>query len=59
MITNLEHGEALTSRDQRNKRVYETNKFAFSTYAGNLDAMISKESSCENLIPLYLDLESQ
>ena len=26
---------------------------AFSTYANNLDAIISKESSCENLIPLY------
>ena len=43
----------MTSREQRNKRVYETNTLAFSTYAGNLDAMISKESSCENLIPLY------
>ena len=53
ILKKLETGEALTSRDQRNKRVYETNKFAFSTYAGNLDAMISKESSCENLIPLY------
>lgn len=46
-------GEPVTSREQRNKRVYETNVLAFSTYAGNLEAMISKESSCENLIPLY------
>ncbi len=46
-------GEPVTSREQRNKRVYETNVLAFSTYANNLDAMISKESSCENLIPLY------
>lgn len=46
-------GEAVTSREQRNKRVYETNVLAFSTYSGNLDAIISKESSCENLIPLY------
>lgn len=46
-------GQPVTSREQRNKRVYETNILAFSTYAGNLDAMISKESSCENLIPLY------
>ena len=53
ILKKLETGEALTSREQRNKRVYETNTFAFSTYAGNLDAMISKESSCENLIPLY------
>ena len=53
ILKKLETGEALTSRELRNKRVYETNTFAFSTYAGNLDAMISKESSCENLIPLY------
>ena len=53
ILTKLDSGEALTSREQRNKRVYETNVLAFSTYAGNLDAMISKESSCENLIPLY------
>jgi tetratricopeptide (TPR) repeat protein len=53
ILKKLETGEALTSREQRNKRVYETNTLAFSTYAGNLDAMISKESSCENLIPLY------
>lgn len=46
-------GEPVTSREQRNKRVYETNVLAFSTYAGNLEAIISKESSCENLIPLY------
>jgi len=46
-------GEPITSREQRNKRVYETNVLAFSTYSGNLDAIISKESSCENLIPLY------
>lgn len=53
ILTKLDSGEALTSREQRNKRVYETNVLAFSTYAGNLEAMISKESSCENLIPLY------
>jgi len=46
-------GEPVTTREQRNKRVYETNVLAFSTYSGNLDAIISKESSCENLIPLY------
>lgn len=53
ILKKLEDGEALTSREQRNKRVYETNTLAFSTFSGNLDAMIAKESSCENLIPLY------
>ncbi len=53
ILTKLDSGQALTSREQRSKRVYETNVLAFSTYANNLDAIISKESSCENLIPLY------
>jgi tetratricopeptide (TPR) repeat protein len=53
ILKKFENGDALTSREQHNKRVYETNTLAFSTYSGNLDAMISKESSCENLIPLY------
>lgn len=53
ILNKLDSGEPLTSREQRNKRVYETNVYAFSTYSNNLDAIISKESSCENLIPLY------
>ena len=53
ILTKLDSGQALTSREQRSKRVYETNVLAFSTYANNLDAIISKESSCDNLIPLY------
>jgi tetratricopeptide (TPR) repeat protein len=48
-----ENGLALTSRETRNKRVYEINSVANTTYANNLDAIIAKESSCENLIPLY------
>ena len=43
----------MTSRDKRSKRVAEINSRANSTYANNLDAMISQEASCENLIPLY------
>ena len=46
-------GEALTSRDKRSKRVAEINSRANSTYANNLDAIISQEASCKNLIPLY------
>lgn len=48
-----EKGTALTSRETRNKRVYEINSIANTTYANNLDAIIAKESTCENLIPLY------
>jgi len=46
-------GETLTSRDKRSKRVAEINSRANSTYANNLDAIISQEASCDNLIPLY------
>ena len=48
-----EAGEALSSRDKRSKRVAEINSRANSTYANNLDAIISQVASCENLIPLY------
>ena len=48
-----ESGEALSSRDKRSKRVAEINSRANSTYSNNLDAIISQEASCENLIPLY------
>ena len=51
-----EDGKTLTSRDKRSKRVAEINSRANSTYANNLDAIISQEASCENLIPLYVQI---
>ena len=53
IIKKEESGESLSSRDKRSKRVAEINSRANSTYANNLDAIISQEASCENLIPLY------
>ncbi len=53
IIKKEDAGEALTSRDKRSKRVAEINSRANSTYANNLDAIISQEASCDNLIPLY------
>ncbi len=46
-------GTALSSRELRNKRVYEVNSRAIGTFLSNLDAIIAKEATCENLIPLY------
>ena len=43
----------ITGRESRNKRVYEVNMVACSTYLRNLNAIIAKEATCENLIPLY------
>ena len=48
-----EEGTPLTSRETRNKRVYDVNSNAIGTFLSNLDAIIAKEATCENLIPLY------
>ena len=48
-----ESGTALSSKETRNKRVYNINSNAIGTYLRNLDAIIVKEATCENLIPLY------
>ncbi|MED5363182.1 MAG: hypothetical protein VX790_03270, partial [Bacteroidota bacterium] len=53
IIKKEDNGESLTSRDKRSKRVAEINSRANSTYSNNLDAIISQEASCENLVPLY------
>ena len=48
-----ENGEVLTTKDLKRKRIYDINSNAISVFLKNLDAIIAKESSCENLIPLY------
>ena len=48
-----ESGAALTTKDLKRRRVYDTNANAIGIFLKNLDAIIAKESSCENLIPLY------
>jgi tetratricopeptide (TPR) repeat protein len=46
-------GSALSSKEKRNKRAYNINSNAIGTFLSNLDAIIAKEATCENLIPLY------
>jgi tetratricopeptide (TPR) repeat protein len=53
LLKKEEKGKALTSRDLKNKKRYDINSRAIGIFLSNLDAIISKESSCENLIPLY------
>ncbi len=53
LIKKEENDDPLSSREAKNKRVYEVNMIACSTYLNNLNAIIAKESTCENLIPLY------
>ena len=46
-------GTPLTSKETRNKKVYQVNSSAIGTFQGNMDALIAEISTCENLIPLY------
>ena len=48
-----ESGQTLSSREKSNKRAYGINSNASVIYLNNLNAIIAKESTCENLIPLY------
>jgi tetratricopeptide (TPR) repeat protein len=48
-----ESGQQLSSREKSLKRAYGINSNASVTYLNNLNAIIAKESTCENLIPLY------
>jgi len=53
LLKKEENSDPLTSREIRNKKVYGVNMVACNTYLNNLNAIIAKESTCENLIPLY------
>jgi tetratricopeptide (TPR) repeat protein len=53
LLKKEEKNDPISSRELRNKKVYEVNMVACNTYLNNLNAIIAKESTCENLIPLY------
>ena len=53
LINKEESGTPLTTRDLKRKRIYDVNSNAIGIFLSNLNAIISKESSCENLISLY------
>lgn len=53
LLKKEEAGTALTSRETKRKRIYGVNSRAIGTFVSNLDAIIAKEATCENLIPLY------
>ena len=48
-----ESGTPLTSREVRNKKIYDTNSNAVSAYLRLIDQRIAKEATCDILIPLY------
>jgi tetratricopeptide (TPR) repeat protein len=53
LLKKEENNDLISARELRNKKVYEVNMIACDTYLNNLNAIIAKESTCENLIPLY------
>jgi tetratricopeptide (TPR) repeat protein len=48
-----ESGVALSSKEERNKRIYDTNSNAVGAYLQLIDQRIAKEATCDILIPLY------
>jgi tetratricopeptide (TPR) repeat protein len=53
ILKKQEAGSPLNSREVRNKRIYGINSNAIGTFLSNLNAIISKEATCKNLVPLY------
>jgi tetratricopeptide (TPR) repeat protein len=53
ILIKIDNDEPLTNRETKNKRVYEVNSRAIGIFLSNLDAIISIEATCNNLIPLY------
>ena len=53
ILNKEEAGTPLTSREVRNKRVYDVNSNAVSAYLQLIDQLIAKEATCDILIPLY------
>ena len=53
ILKKQEDGIPINSKEVRSKRVYNINQKAIGTFLSNLDAIISKEATCVNLVPLY------
>ena len=48
-----EQGSVITARETINKKAYGQNSIAISQYLNNINVIIQKEATCENLVPLY------
>ena len=48
-----EAGTALSKKEARNKKGYETNLKAFGIFASSTDGAMGALGNCENLVPLY------
>ncbi|TVZ53099.1 hypothetical protein [Dokdonia sp. Hel_I_53] len=53
LVDKDEAGTALTSKDKRRMKGYETNLKAFGIFASSTDGAMGALGNCENLVPLY------
>ena len=53
LLDKEESGQALSSKDQRRVKGYETNLRAFGIFGGSTDGAMGALGNCENLVPLY------
>lgn len=53
LINKEDEGSALSNVEQRNKKAFGSYINAFSVFHSNMDKIIAREASCENLIPFY------
>ena len=53
LIEKEEAGTALTSKEERYKRYYESYLKAYDQVAGSVDGKLGPRANCENLIPIF------
>ena len=53
LIAKEDAGTALTSKEERYKRYYESYLNAYDQISGSIDQKLGDRANCENLIPLY------
>lgn len=53
LIEKEDGGTALTSKEGKLKRYYESYLTAYDKIAGSIDSKLGERANCENLIPLY------
>ncbi|MCY4254192.1 MAG: tetratricopeptide repeat protein [Flavobacteriaceae bacterium] len=53
LINKEDQATALSNVEQRNKKAFGSYINAFSIFHSNMDKIIAREASCENLIPFY------
>jgi tetratricopeptide (TPR) repeat protein len=53
LVEKIDSGMALTSKEKRLKRYYESYLKAYDQIAGSIDQKLGDRANCENLIPLY------